>query len=910
MLYYSIKKSKNEKHLISYTYRYPNPPPLISQETPWFSEDYANPAHYYYPNMGQLIDLNNEPVPEVLYHTDLTNPQLFFHNNKISFVSMEMDTLDPDTVYRLDMSFVGGGGGPETGPASYGQKEARINYYLPHTEGGISGVAAYESLKYTEPFESIDVELSSNASGPKMRFVVAPGGDPDDIQLQFEGQDQILELTSGELEMYLGAWKMELRQAYAYQIHENGNPYLMPWLPIWVHDGQGKLSFYTGSYNTEQTLVLEMAGPGVPLPSMGSSAVPPDWSTYYGGAGLEQKAGLTVDASGDLYTVSNVKGSNAFPPFNGAWIAYNTVYNCLITHFTSNDERDYSTYIGGAGNDYATAITESDLGSVYIGGYTESTNYFQDQGIYSFFQSDQGGIDGFVSKLNKSNGIVTWSTYFGGEGTDVIEKIRYNSSTNQLHFVGRSNSTQGGNCTGSASGFPFCNLAGAGYYQDYNQGDYDAFVAEVDDSPDINGLVWSTMIGGDQRDKGFSVVSTDSDLYLVGETSSDQVASSFGSPVLPNAQGHFPLADPGAGAYFQSQLGSSTTVVSHDGFICRFNSARELVWNTFFGGVQADVLTDVSIKEGGVYAVGRTSSNTGSSCVVNANGNVPLCQSNPGAYQQHFNPNSEPLYFSDVLITSFTNNNALDWSTCYGANGEEGAFDDIRCVSNAQGELFVLSHSYPITFGTPYNMSTQDFSGQYYQSDNTHVTEGGYSSDNILLAFNADHERTWATYFGGGCNGCTNHSGDEVSLGFALAGNSWLYLSGETWGTQTPYNCPHPAAYCDPALDGTNDGYVSKLNIANVLSALDEVLGGRNAEFIKAFPNPAVDEVFLELPVPSGQKVQVEVYTSTGVLMETTALRPQGTDRLMLDAERWNTGWYILRIRTEQKVYGATVYKL
>jgi hypothetical protein len=163
---------------------------------------------------------------------------------------------------------------------------------------------------------------------------------------------------------------------------------------------------------------------------------------------------------------------------------------------------------------------------------------------------------------------------------------------------------------------------------------------------------------------------------------------------------------------------------------------------------------------------------------------------------------------------------------------------------------------------------------------------------------------------GGGCNGCTNHSGDEVSLGFALAGNSWLYLSGETWGTQTPYNCPHPAAYCDPALDGTNDGYVSKLNIANVLSALDEVLGGRNAEFIKAFPNPAVDEVFLELPVPSGQKVQVEVYTSTGVLMETTALRPQGTDRLMLDAERWNTGWYILRIRTEQKVYGATVYKL
>ncbi|HBH05645.1 MAG TPA: hypothetical protein DDX92_03470 [Flavobacteriales bacterium] len=94
-----------------------------------------------------------------------------------------------------------------------------------------------------------------------------------------------------------------------------------------------------------------------------------------------------------------------------------------------------------------------------------------------------------------------------------------------------------------------------------------------------------------------------------------------------------------------------------------------------------------------------------------------------------------------------------------------------------------------------------------------------------------------------------------------------------------------------------------------VVSNASGIHGRHSQSVANLYPNPAVDEVFLELPVPSGQNVQVEVYTSTGVLMETTALRPQGTDRLMLDAERWNTGWYILRIQTENKVYAATVYK-
>jgi hypothetical protein len=81
------------------------------------------------------------------------------------------------------------------------------------------------------------------------------------------------------------------------------------------------------------------------------------------------------------------------------------------------------------------------------------------------------------------------------------------------------------------------------------------------------------------------------------------------------------------------------------------------------------------------------------------------------------------------------------------------------------------------------------------------------------------------------------------------------------------------------------------------------------SEEVRVYPNPAVDEVFLELPVPSGQNIQVEVYTSTGVLMETTALRPQGKNRLVMDVVGWRSGFYLIRIETDEEIYTASFFK-
>ncbi|HBH05642.1 MAG TPA: hypothetical protein DDX92_03455 [Flavobacteriales bacterium] len=93
-------------------------------------------------------------------------------------------------------------------------------------------------------------------------------------------------------------------------------------------------------------------------------------------------------------------------------------------------------------------------------------------------------------------------------------------------------------------------------------------------------------------------------------------------------------------------------------------------------------------------------------------------------------------------------------------------------------------------------------------------------------------------------------------------------------------------------------------------TALEDVLGGSKTEFIKTYPNPAVEEVYLELPLSSGEGITVEVFTVAGVLLETQRLRAQGKDGLRVNSEGWSAGWHLLRIQTKDKEYGATVYKL
>ena len=130
------------------------------------------------------------------------------------------------------------------------------------------------------------------------------------------------------------------------------------------------------------------------LSSSGSSLV---YSTYLGGTGAEWGNGIAVDAAGAAY-VTGYTQSNDFPtlnPYQGTF--QGGVNDAFVTKFSSGGSSlVYSTYLGGSDNgDYGFGIAVDTAGAAYVTGYTYSSDF----PTLNPYQTDQGSVDVFVTKL-------------------------------------------------------------------------------------------------------------------------------------------------------------------------------------------------------------------------------------------------------------------------------------------------------------------------------------------------------------------------------------------------------------------------------------------------------------------------------------------------------------------------------
>ena len=72
---------------------------------------------------------------------------------------------------------------------------------------------------------------------------------------------------------------------------------------------------------------------------------------------------------------------------------------------------DYSTYLGGTGDDFATGIAVDKAGNIYVAGGTRSVNFPISNAIQS---ASAGDTDVFITKLSADGSTLIYSTYLGG----------------------------------------------------------------------------------------------------------------------------------------------------------------------------------------------------------------------------------------------------------------------------------------------------------------------------------------------------------------------------------------------------------------------------------------------------------------------------------------------------------------
>lgn len=227
---------------------------------------------------------------------------------------------------------------------------------------------------------------------------------------------------------------------------------------------------------------------------------------------------------------------------------------------------------------------------------------------------------------------LTWSTYFGGTQWDLINKSHFDLNNN-LYVGGQSASNTLPKSTG-----PFQVIQSTSNL-------IDGFLSKFNPS---GVLQWSTFIGGSADEELFDFDFTGSDIYCVGKTASNNLATQSKS---------------GVGVLNNSVFGGGV----YDGFILQIgfnpsNPSQMLKkWLTYFGGNGEDELRGCKFDNvGNLFVVGSSASTNMS----------PVGSS--GMYQKTFNSaqlSQSSLPVTDAIITKFdAGTSAQSWFTFYGTD--------------------------------------------------------------------------------------------------------------------------------------------------------------------------------------------------------------------------------------------------
>jgi hypothetical protein len=191
------------------------------------------------------------------------------------------------------------------------------------------------------------------------------------------------------------------------------------------------------------------------------------YSTFLGGSGKDDAEGIAVDPLAGTAYVTGLTQSSDFPhPGTPYQSSLSGPQDAFVTKVAAGGASfAFSTFFGGAGSDSGFGIALDSSNNVYITGETDSSTGFPL--LNPITATLSGTSDAFVAELASSGSTLTFSTYFGGTGTEdqLQGAIAVDSSAN-IYVTGD---------TSSSAGFPLQTAAQG----TYGGGTADAFVAKI-----------------------------------------------------------------------------------------------------------------------------------------------------------------------------------------------------------------------------------------------------------------------------------------------------------------------------------------------------------------------------------------------------------------------------------------------
>ena len=342
-------------------------------------------------------------------------------------------------------------------------QEGRSNYLIGRR--WTTNVAHYGRVRLSDVYDGIDVVHYGARKELEYDFVVAPGADPRQIRLQFDGAERIEVGERGDLLLHLRDSVLRHKAPIAYQTSDGKR---RPVRAAYRRLGARTFAIDLGTYDATRSLVID------PILV---------YSTYLGGSGRDFANGIAVDAGLNAY-VTGSTNSLDFPTANAVQAAYGGgAFDAFVSKLNAaGTALVYSTYLGGSGSDSGRGIAVDSAGNAYVTGETTSANFPTANPIQAVYA---GGTDAFLVKLNAAGSALVYSTYLGGTAQDTGNGVAVDGPGN-AYVTGETRSAN----------FPTANALQAVFAG----GLRDAFVTKVNAAG--SALVYSTYVGGSDQDFG------------------------------------------------------------------------------------------------------------------------------------------------------------------------------------------------------------------------------------------------------------------------------------------------------------------------------------------------------------------------------------------------------------------------
>jgi hypothetical protein len=507
-----------------------------------------------------------------------------------------------------------------------------------------TGIPQFAGVRYQSVYPGIDLVFYGRQGRLEYDFKVAPGGDPSQAELQFDGAAK-LELSGGDLVLKGTEAGVRLQAPRVYQTVAGQRK---PVEGRFVLRAVNRVGFEIGSYDRGRELVID--------PTIA-------YSTYFGGTGNETLPSIAVNGDGFIYLAGSTTSTDLPVTTNAVQsaLAAGGVQNIFILKLDPTAGAAgivYLTYLGGNGIDNLAAginfagsptvppvftgasagLAVDVAGNVYVGGTTTSTNFPTVGGFQSGPEASTGApapcfpnatapCHVFVSVLNGldtagATPALRYSTYLSGNGTDVASALAIDNNAD-VFVTGTTTSND------VATGFPSTSIPTP--YQQTSVGSIQFFVTEVNTK--TNGptsVPYSTYFGGNSGTiaiGGGIAVDTTGNVYFSGTT------NFFNSGEATNGTGGLTTGDfPMLNAYQPcldtpppvqvvppvtcTQPGAVAGSVPTDAFVAKLNptnartGASQLLFSTYLGGANNDTSTALTIDTGAsnVYITGETNS--------------------------------------------------------------------------------------------------------------------------------------------------------------------------------------------------------------------------------------------------------------------------------------------------------------